>query len=510
METVAAKPEKTISDYEAEIVALTRQLDALKQSYSLLEAKIRYLLQQRFGAKAERFNPDQLSLFDAAVPETQPEEEPTITVPEHTRPKGGRRRPPAHLPRKEVIVDLPEAEKQCACGACKRVIGEERSERYELEPAKFWVEEQVRLVYACPCCDTAPVTAPAPPVPLPRTQASASLLAHIGASKFMDALPLHRQADIFTRRFGVPFTTTTLANWVIEVADRLLKPLVAAMRPMLMACDYWHMDETRLQVLNEAGRSANQLSWVWLRATGHGVPVILFDYSPSRGGQTAARLIEGFSGHLQCDALGSYTVAAGEAVILVGCWTHVRRKFDAVIKSAPKHKPPPLAVQAMTFIRRLYQIDAEVKGRPPDERLAHRRQHSQPLIDEMRRWLDQHLTAAQVAGGQLASAFIYLLNQWPRLLHFLQDGRLCLDNNPAERPFRPVAVGRKNWLFCHSERGAHATAIWYSVVATAQANGWEPYHYLRRVLADIPVFLQQDRSLEPLLPWNLRPTAEPC
>jgi transposase len=510
MESVAIKLEKTPAEYEAEIAELRRHLDAMRQTVGLLQEKIRYLILQRYGAKAERFDPNQFSLFDESVPvATEPANDPEPILPlEPARIKGGRRRPPANLPRKTVVIDLPEAEKQCACGACKQVIGEERSERYEVEPAKVYVEEQVRLTYACPCCDTAPVTAPAPATPLPRTQASASLLAHVGAGKFVDALPLHRQADILTRRFGVPFTSTTLAAWMIQSADRLLHPLVEAMLPVLYACDYWHMDETRLQVLDEAGRSASQLSWIWLRVTGHGVPVIRFDYSPSRGGKTAARLLEGFSGYLQSDALGSYEAAASEAVTLIACWAHARRKFDAVLKGAGKHKPPPLAVQAMNYIRRLYHIDGEVKGQSPEARHAHRQAHSRPLLAEMRAWLDDHLAAALGAGGLLATAFLYLHNQWSKLVRVLDDGRLGLDNNPAERPFRPIAVGRKNWLFCHSEDGARATAIWYSVVATAQANGWEPYHYLRRVLSDIPRFLQEGRSLEPLLPWNLTPSTD--
>jgi transposase len=514
MEALAISIEKTPAEYEAEIEALRRQIDTLCQANRILEEKVRYLLQQRFGRKAETIPPTQLHLFEAPTSPAN-EELPleSVTIPAHARAKGGRRRPPADLPRQEVIIDLPEDEKHCGgCGALRQVIGEERSERYEMEPAKVWVEEQIRLIYACPCCDIGPVTAPAPPVPLPRTQASAGLLAYVGVGKFADALPLHRQAQILTRRFGVPFTSTTLAAWMSQTADRLLMPLLEAMEPTLLGCDYRHMDETRLQVLEEPGRTARQLSWVWVRVTGIGIPVIRFDYSPSRSGRTAAGLLEGFSGYLQCDGLGSYEAAAAavDGIVLVGCWTHARRKFDAAIKAGPKDTPPPLAVTAMALIRRLYRIDAEVKGQPPKVRHAHRQTHSRPLIDEIRRWLDAHLEAALQAGGLLAKACHYLHHQWPKLVRFLEDGRLELDNNSAERPFRPVAVGRKNWLFCRSEEGARATAIWYSVVATAQANGWEPYQYLRRVLTDIPLFLQQPRSLEPLLPWNLRtPSAPP-
>jgi transposase len=475
-----------------------------------LEEKIRYLLHQRFGASSEHFNPTQLDLFQAAhAAEIEPPS--SADEPKNSnRGKGGRRHPPSHLPRHRVIIDLPADQKICDCGACKRVIGEECSEQYQMEPAKFWIQETVRLIYACPECKVAPVTAPSPLVPLPRTQTSASLLAHIGASKFGDGLPLHRQAHILEQRFGVPFTTTTMSAWMIMVAENLLEPLVQAILTVLLMCDYWHMDETRLQVLNEPGRTAHQLSWLWIRVTGIGIPIIVLNYSPSRGGKVAAKLLEGFAGHLQSDALGSYDVGAGPDVILIGCWSHARRKFDAAIKSAPKDDPPILAVQAMAFIRRLYQIDAEVKGQSPEVRHAHRQQYSRPLIDDFRIWLDANLNAGLAAGGKVATAFTYLHNQWPKLVRFLEDGRLELDNNAAERHIRPIAIGRKNWLFCNSEDGAEATATWYSVVETAKANGWDPYHYLHLIFTEIPVYLSEGRSLEPLLPWNVRPTSIPA
>jgi transposase len=512
MKSLAVIPNKTAAEYEVEIASLHLVNKGLRRTVAILEEKIRYLLHQRFGASSEQLNLDQLSLLESAnkteiepLPSFLPSNE-TDSIP---RKRGGRRRPPANLPRKRVVIDLPEDAKHCSCGAFKQVIREECSEQYQMEPAKFWVQETARLVYACPRCNTAPVTAPAPLAPLPKTQTSPSLLANIGVSKFVDGLPLHRQARILEQRFGVSFTTTTMSTWMIMVAESLLRPLIQAMLPTLLSCDYWHMDETRLQVLNEPKRTAKQLSWLWVRATGAGIPIIVFDYSPSRGGQTATRLLEDFTGYLQSDALGSYDVGAGPEIIHLGCWSHARRKFVDVAKSAEKDQLPPLAVQALSYIRRLYQIDAEVKGQPADVRHAHRQLHSLPLIEAFQHWLDDNLAVGLAAGGKLATAFTYLHNQWPKLIRFLEDGRLELDNNAAERSIRPVAIGRKNWLFCNSEKGAGATATWYSVVETAKANGWEPYHYLHRILTEIPTYLDEGRSLEPLLPWNLRPPSIP-
>ena len=193
------------------------------------------------------------------------------------------------------------------------------------------------------------------------------------------------------------------------------------------------------------------------------------------------------------------------SAISLGCWTHARRKFDAAVKAAEKDNPPPLAIEALSKIRRLYQIDAEMKGKSPEERYAHRQLHSKPLLEELHIWLQTHLSAGLIQGGALAKAFTYLHNQWPKLIRFLDDGRLELDNNAAENCIRPIALGRKNWLFCNSEAGANATAIWYSVVETAKANGWEPYHYLLIIFTKVPEYLEQGRSLDDLLPWNLKP-----
>ncbi|CAK0743742.1 hypothetical protein CCP4SC76_1390011 [Gammaproteobacteria bacterium] len=484
----------------------TQIIESLIDENRLLNEKIQYLLNQRFGSKSERFDPNQLSLFDELpLPEGFTPTKLSVAVAAHVRQPGGRRSLPAHLPRVEVVIDLSEDEKQCSCGLCKDRIDEERSERLGMQPAKFWVEVLIRPTYACSRCHAAPVTAPLPPAALPRTQTSPSLLANIGTSKFVDGLPLHRQARILEQRFGIPFTTTTLADWMIKSATGVLKPLVQAMLPILHASDYWHMDETRVQVLHEEERTPHQLSWFWLRRTAWGIPVVLFDYSPSRSGKTAIQLLEGFSGYLQSDGLASYDVASGPKVKQLGCWSHVRRKFKDAIKGAGKDNPPPLAIEALEKIRQLYKIDNEVKDKTPEERYAHRQLYSKPLLDEIQLWLQTNMAAGLARGGALAKAFTYLHNQWPKLIRFLEDGRLKLDNNAAENCMRPIATGRKNWLFCNSEAGAHATAIWYSVVETAKANGWEPYHYLIEIFTQVPVYLQQGRPLDDLLPWNLKP-----
>ena len=487
-----------------EVAELRRLIEAKDREIALLNEKIHYLVHQRFGAKSERFDAHQQPLFEPEADTAEPEPIPEVEVPAHKRAKGGRRRPPAHLPRVRIEHELGEGERRCGCGACLERIGEEVSEHYDVVPPKFQVLEHVRFTYACPACDRAPKTAAQhPPAPLPRTQASPGMLAWIGTAKFVDGLPLNRIATTLERRFEVPFTPTTLADWMIKSAERLIKPVLGAMEPALRGIDYVHIDETTVQVLDEPGRDARQKSYFWLLASGAGPPMVRLHYSPSRAGAVAEGLLAGYEGYLHTDGYSGYDrLGARPEITQLGCWAHVRRKLDAARKAASP-QAAQLAQQGLALIRELYQLDKRVKDKPPDERLAHRQHQVAAHLEHMRSWLDQHLGRGLSHGGLLASAFTYLHNQWPKLVRFLEDPRLRLDNNLAERHIRPIAVGRHAWLFCRSEAGAHAAAAWYSLVETAKANGLEPYWYLKKVFEEVPLHLQQGTSLEPLLPWNL-------
>jgi transposase len=406
-----------------------------------------------------------------------------------------------------VEHDLSEPEKHCACGAGLVRMGEVVSEQYDIVPPRFQVLEHVRFQYACPCCDQGLKLAPKAPDPLPQAQVSPALLAWIGAGKFADGLPLHRQARILEQRFGVSFSTTTLATWTIATAERLLFPLLESLEAALRVCDYLHADETFFQVLDEPGKGAWQKSYFWIRLSATGPPVVRLNYDPSRSGVVADSLFAGFAGYLQTDGYGGYNGVAGrDEVIQLGCWAHARRKFDAVIKASGQHSPQAkLAQAALAFIRQLYAIEKALKGQSFEAIREKRQVESRAVLDQLHLWMERHLDAAALYGGALAKAFTYLRNQWPKLERFLEDGRLQLDNNRAERHIRPIAMGRKAWLFCQSQEGAHATAAWYSVVETAKANGWEPFHYLRWLFQEMPGYLQQGLPLDPLLPWIARP-----
>ncbi len=308
------------------------------------------------------------------------------------------------------------------------------------------------------------------------------------------------------KRFGVPFTSTTLADWMIKGAERILSPLVAAMENALYGYDYLHIDETTLQVLNEEGRTAKQKSYIWCRVTGgNGVPIVLMHYSPSRAGVVASQLLEDFSGYLQTDGYAGYDATASRpGVIQLGCWAHVRRKFDAASK-ASSPGAANIARQGLKLIRDLYHLDNQGKEKPPDERKRYRQEEVKPHLDEIRAWIIEKQGRALSYGGLLATAFTYIYNQWPKLIVFVEDARLNLDNNKAERHVRPIATGRKVWLFAQSEAGAKATATWYSLVETAKANGVEPYWYLRKIFEEMPVYLRDGISVDDLLPWNIDP-----
>ena len=510
MISAAAASVDELSEQAEEVAALKQVIAQQQREIHLLQEKLHYALHRQFGRSSERSDANQEELFEPLSQERiEPAEEEAEVVIQ--RRKGGRRKAPKNLPRVRIEHDLPESEKHCRCGACLERLGEEITEQYDVVPPVFRVLEHVRFKYVCPACDEAGVktAAKSHPDPLPRHQVSAGLLAWLGTSKYVDGLPLHRVAAMLEKRFGVAFTSTTLAQWMIKVSEDLLAPLLWLLESYLLEVDYLHADETTVQVLDEPNRQAWQKSYFWIRVTGAGPPIVRLDYAPSRGGAVADGLLSGFKGYLQTDAYSGYNgIIARPGVTAVGCLAHARRRFDAVVKAHGRKSRRPeaeLARQALAFFRRLYQIEKAIKGKSPEERLHRRQTESQAVLDEFAQWRDQHLERAAAYGGALAKAFGYLSSQWDKLTVFVQDERLQLDNNRAERHIRPIANGRKAWLFARSPKGAHASAAWYSIVETAKANGLEPYHYLKWLFSELPRFLQKGLALDPLLPWNVTP-----
>ncbi|MFN2309626.1 MAG: IS66 family transposase, partial [Gammaproteobacteria bacterium] len=308
----------------------------------------------------------------------------------------------------------------------------------------------------------------------------------------------YRQEQILTR-IGVDLPRATLANWMIQ-AGVLVQPLINLLRDRLLAYDIIQMDETVVQVLNEPGRSAQSKSYLWVQRGGPPErPVLLYDYDPSRSAAVPQRLLEGFNGTLQTDGYDGYNaVVAANKLIHIGCFAHARRKFDEAIKAQGKHQRRGLAHRALGMIQKLYGVEKAVRHATPEARHAYRAQHARPLLEELRTWLDDALPQVppQSATGK---ALNYLHNEWNKLIGYLNDGRLEIDNNRAENAIRPFVIGRKNWLFSDSVRGIKASANLYSLIETAKACGLEPYAYLRRVFTELPQ-AQTVAAIEALLP----------
>jgi transposase len=483
----------------------------IKAQVLILQEQLNLAIAKRYAASSEQCSPDQIRLFNEAETEVGTEadtaadaEAGVVTIAAHTRQARGRQALPEALPRLEVIHELPEAERYCPHdGAVLVAIGDVISEQLDIVPAQIRVLRHIRKTYACGCGHCIK-TAPLPAQPIPKSLASPGLLAHVTVSKYQDALPLYRQERIL-QRIGVDIPRATLANWMIQVGV-LIQPLINLLRDRLLAYDILQMDETSVQVLKEPGKIAQSQSYLWVQRGGppH-QPIVLYDYDPGRGQAVPLRLLEGFTGTLQTDGYDGYdgynaAVAVGGLTHL-GCFAHARRKFDEAIKAQGKHPRGGKAHRGLALIQKLYGVEKVMRHATPEARYAYRLQHAQPILDELRAWLEETLPQVppQSATGK---ALNYLHNEWAKLIRYLNDGRLEIDNNRAENAIRPFVIGRKNWLFSDSVRGVKASANLYSLIETAKANGLEPYAYLRRVFAELPK-AETVEAIEALLPGDI-------
>jgi len=501
---------------------LREQSSLLDEKASLIEAQadelrvlreyIRLLKHSRFGRSSEKTPDAQMRLFNEAestAEEPGEEAEGEVAVEAHTRRKRGRQPLPAWIPRVEVLHDLPEEEKRCAAdGTALECIGEETSEQLEFIPAKLRVLCHIRPKYACPTCRSGVHTAPLPPQPIPKSLASPTLLAHVAVSKYADGLPLYRQETMF-RRLGIELPRASLANWMVKTGE-LVQPLVNLLRDELLSSGFVQCDETRYQVLKEPGKAATSQSYLWVQhAPDRGI--VLYDYDASRSAEVPKRLLAGFQGFLQTDGYEGYGALGQEPGIThVGCWAHARRKFTEALKaqktssSKKRSAKESKALQGLGFIQKLYQIERTIQEKPPDERHRIRQQRSQPVMDKLRDWLKDAIPRVPPQ-SLTGKALTYLDDQWPKLVRVLDDGRLPLDTNAVENAIRPFVVGRKNWLFADTVRGAEASANLYSLIETAKHHELDPFAYLRHVLAALPGAQTVD-EVEALLPSNVDPS----
>jgi len=478
-----------------------------KAKVSLLQEQLNLALARRYAASSEKISPDQIHLFDEAELDTVVEDKTAtadeeIIIPAHTRRKSGRKKLPENLPRVDVVHDLPEEERICPHdGKLLTEIGEVVSEQLDIVPAKIQVIRHLRKKYACACGECIK-TAALPPQPIPKSLASPGLLAHVTVSKYQDALPLYRQETIL-RRIGVDLSRATLSNWMIQ-AGSLVQPIINLLRDQLLDYDILQMDETPVQVLNEQGKTAQSKSYLWLQKGGPPEqPVVLYDYDPGRGAAVPLRLLEGFKGYIQTDGYAGYNaVVTANSLTHVGCMAHARRKFSDAVKAQGRNKKRGQAHRGLALIQKLYRIEKQSRKLTADERHARRQKHANPILAEIRIWLDDTLPQVPPT-STTGKALTYLNSEWDKLTAYLDDGRLEIDNNGAENAIRPFVLGRKNWLFSASVKGVKASANLYSLIETTKANGIEPYTYLRYLFAELPK-AQTVEDYEALLPGDFK------
>jgi transposase len=478
----------------------------LRQNYeteiSVLKEEISILKHRLFGRKSEKLpvGTGQLLLFneaEAGTAEDSGAAPENIAVPAHERRRGCRKPLPDNLPRVEALHDLPDEQKQCACGEQKSRIGEEVSEQLDIIPPKIQVIRHIRPKYVCKKCEgvaadeTAVSIAPMPEQMIPKSIAGPGLLAWSLTGKFVDALPFYRIEHIL-ERYGVEVSRQTLCCWAVKVAERC-RPLLALMAEDILSGFQINADETTLQVLQEPGREATTRSYMWLFRGGTGQrPVIIYQYHATRSGQVASEFLKNYAGFVQTDGyLGYDFLEQMPEITHLGCWAHVRRKFVEVVTAAGKGKDGKKKTGsgevALDYIGKLYLIEKECAEQKlkPEQITRERQSRAGPILEQFRAWLDKR--SPQVPpGSTLGKAISYTLGQWERLVVYLRDGRLRPDNNLAENAIRPFVLGRKNWLFAATPDGAHASAALYSIIETAKANGLEPYWYLRYLFERLP------------------------
>ncbi len=500
--------EEEVSHYRSDLQLKQEEIDQVKAENERLEEMVRLLKHQHFGRKSEAVRSEdskQLGIFneaeDLAAKATEVSEE--IEVKSHRR-RGTPKRValPENLPREEVIVELPAAERICPEGHELQEIGEEASEQLDVIPAQIKVLRTVRKKYACKQCEGHVKRALLPKTAIPKSLAGPGLLAYIATSKYSDGLPLYRQEHMW-QRLGVDIPRATMASWMIKVGQ-LLAPVLNLMEEDLLEGGFVHADETRVQVLDEPGKSSESQSYMWVRAREYpgARPIVLYEYDPTRNGEVPKRLFSDYQGYLQVDGYAGYNgICEQEGIQRCGCMAHCRRKFFEATKASAKGAG--LANEAIEIIRRLYEIETAIQDKGIEDRHQTRQAESRPILEEFQKWIDGHRGKVPPQ-SQLGQALNYVHNEWTYLTRYLEDGRLSIDNNMVENAIRPFAVGRKNWLFSNSVAGAKASAAIYSVMVSAKFNGHNEYAYLRYLLEKIPT-AEKVEDFEALLPHRLLP-----
>lgn len=498
--------EETILKQKAEIDELKRKLEHMNEVFANAQ-------RARFGQSSEKNTyvlQEQTSLFnEAESSQDHKAEEPKpeiIFVEAHERKK---KRSQAemlkHLPEEEVLLEIPEDQLVCGkCGGKMKPIGK-KFLRHEMQiiPKQIKLLAYYAVTYACDHCEKdtgfAHIISVKPPVPLMKhSLASPSTVAYIMTQKYVDGLPLARQEKMWARE-GISLSRSTMANWVIQCSEVWLKPLYRHMKQELLTHCVIHADETVVQVLKEDGKPATSESRMWLYASAALLKhqVRLFEYQPDRSGKRPESFLRGFTGCLVTDGYAGYNQVQG--VTHCGCWAHARRKWREAMPDGATVKTSKAAI-GFRYCNKLFAEERKCVLYKPEYRKEYRQNRELPLLEEYFAWLN---TVHPEKGSKLEEAVRYSLNQKQHLMAYLDNGEVPISNNLAENAIRPFTLGRKNWLFCDTPKGAEASAVVYSLVESAKANGIEPFAYLQHVLVQLPYFGKSPshEELETLMPW---------
>lgn len=495
----------TIAEKDNLISSQTLEIDQLR-------FRLNKAIHDLFGKRSEKqadilqgclFDEDAEPAGEASTEEGTMDGNEDIIVPEHKRKKTGRPALPKELLRVTRTYDLTEEEKRCSCGCELVKIGEKKKEQLEFIPAQVRVIEHIRYQYACRGCEDTMKLATMPNQPIPKSIASPGLLAHVLVSKFQDHLPFYRQESIL-RRVGIDLSRRSFCTWAQQCAE-LLKPLTQSMQAIMRDYDIGYSDETGLQVLKESGRKAESKSYMWVFIGGEKAKrCFIYRYSPSRGHQIPKKFWSGFSGYLHTDGFSAYQTLfkdPSEHIQGIHCFAHARRKFMDAKKQSKK---AILANWAVKEIAKLYKLEKRFSQEnfSPQQIYETRQKKAKPILDKIKKWLDDTLPKVPPK-HPIGEAIKYSLRFWDGLIRYIDDGRFEIDNNRTERAVKPFVIGRKNWLFHDSVKGADAGAIIYSLIETCKAHKINAYLYLRYVLQELPNCDKSEETYQSLLPFNV-------
>lgn len=497
-----------------ELLATLRQQTHLNAH---LQHQLEQLLRRLYGRKSENLDPDQLLLFAQEIaaaggPTITPEPAPAAEPSAKPSPAGHGRKPlPASLPRKRIVHDVPPEQRLCPeCGTERRPIGEEVREQLEYVPASLVVLQHVRPKYACAGCQAHVVIAERLPEPIEKGLPGPGLLAHVAVSKYADHLPLHRQEGIL-RRFGVDLRRSTMCDWM-AVAAGLLEPLVKAMLRRVLLSRVVQTDDTAVKVQDHSGGGI-KTGRLWVHVGEWNNRFIVYDYTPDHSSAGPERIFKGYRGYLQADACSVYDGLFKDGTIQeVGCWMHARRKFYEARGSDPARAHLMLA-----WVAGLYEVEDDAKKARKhnpgwDDATWHayrydlRIERSRPILEAIHAWLEGERLRV-LPKSPIGEAISYALNHWRALERPLEAGFLEIDNGASERALKPVAIGRRNWLFAGSDAGGKTAATLMSLCTTCKNHGIDPFAYLRDVLSRVST--HPHSRIEELLPDRWQPVKEP-